>query len=636
MSVTHTVNGKEHENYHYCLRRKQYSDKNLEYLPIGHYKHSSINCIGCKTSINKHNACDWKYDEYIDEDVDCCGYTSNNSLRNDLNYFKQLLKTNNLYKNKDIPIEYLINDTETRLKLLAGFIDTDGTIKNNNDGTPPSIEISQCNKTHGHLVDKLEFLCKSLGFKTRISIRNSIRDTGYESEIKILSIFGNNLHTIPTKLERKKIFEYKRKNNTYYSISVEEIDDGNYVGWHIDKNERFLLGDFTVTHNTRNNAGNDAASPRYIFTKMELLTPLLFREEDDVLLEYVVDDGDVLEPKFYIPILPTILINGCTAIGTGWSSNIPCYNPKDIINCVKIWLENEGDVFIEDPDNDGSTLSLLPSIMPWYRGFKGVIEEKDNKYITYGILTKETVRANRKVSITELPIGMWTDNFKEYCEDLLVEKKIKALHNNSTPYKVDFTITECEDGMSCNLTNMKMFTYLNITNMVLFNEKDQLRKYSIDEIINEFCIVRYDFYKKRKAYLINQIEKELRHLGNKERFIQEVVDKKLNIMNVDEEVLVQELEKRKYDKEGGNEDDENGGGYGYLLRMPVKVLTSNQIKKLKNDIESHLKRLKEIKRTSEKMMWLNDINDFEKEYDKWLVTMDNIYDNMKKKKSSKK
>jgi hypothetical protein len=112
------------------------------------------------------------------------------------------------------------------------------------------------------------------------------------------------------------------------------------------------------------------------------------------------------------------------------------------------------------------------------------------------------------------------------------------------------------------------------------------------------------------------------------------IQKLEDIMPIDPEI--QELEKKKYDKEGGNEDDENGGGYGYLLRMPVKVLTSNQIKKLKNDIESHLKRLKEIKRTSEKMMWLNDINDFEKEYDKWLVTMDNIYDNMKKKKSSKK
>jgi len=70
------------------------------------------------------------------------------------------------------------------------------------------------------------------------------------------------------------------------------------------------------------------------------------------------------------------------------------------------------------------------------------------------------------------------------------------------------------------------------------------------------------------------------------------------------------------------------------LRMPVKVLTSNQIKKLRNDIDSHLKRLKDIKSTTEKMMWLNDINDFEREYEKWLVAMDSVYD-MKKKKSKK-
>ena len=454
--------------------------------------------------------------------------------------------------------------------------------------------------------------------------------------------------------QRKVIYSVKKRNLTYNKPSLKVAQLGGYVAEHTNYHHgeqnlyqtiTKMAQEFPGTNNIpllyrdgqfgSRNSGNDAASPRYIFTKMELLTPLLFREEDDVLLEYVVDDGDVLEPKFYVPILPTILINGCSAIGTGWSSNIPCYNPKDIINCVKIWLESEGEVFIEDPDNDGMTLSLLPSIMPWYRGFKGVIEEKDNKYITYGVLTKETVRGNKKVSITELPVGMWTDNFKEYCEDLLVEKKIKALHNNSTPYKVDFTITESEDGVSCNLTNMKMFTYLNITNMVLFNEKDQLRKYSIDEIINEFCIMRYEFYKKRKAYLVNQLEKELRHLGNKERFIQEVVDKKLNIMNVDEDVLITELEKRKYDKELKNDDEEgSGGGYGYLLKMPVKVLTSNQIKKLRNDIESHLKRLKEVKRTTEKMMWLNDINEFENEYDKWVVTMDSVYD-MKKKKSKK-
>jgi len=291
--------------------------------------------------------------------------------------------------------------------------------------------------------------------------------------------------------QRKILFGIKKRNLTYNKQSVKVAQLGGYIAEHSNYHHGEqnlyqtmikMAHEFPGSNNipllyrdgqfgSKAFLGDDSASPRYIYTKMEPLTPLLFREEDDVLLDYVEDDGDVLEPKFYIPILPTILINGCTAIGTGWSSNIPCFNPLDIIECVKIWLENDGEVLIDDPD-DNSTLSLLPSLTPWYRGFKGVIEEKDNRFITYGILTKETVRSNVKVNITELPIGLSTDKFKDFCEDLLVEKCIKALHNESSPQNVNFTITESEDGMSCNLTNMKMFSYLNLTNMVLFNEKN--------------------------------------------------------------------------------------------------------------------------------------------------------------------
>ena len=92
---------------------------------------------------------------------------------------------------------------------------------------------------------------------------------------------------------------------------------------------------------SRINGGKDAANARYICTKLDGLTRLIFRQEDDVLLEQVVDDGDVVEPLFYVPIIPMILVNGCTVgIGTGWSSNIPCYNPIDLITAVKEWLDN--------------------------------------------------------------------------------------------------------------------------------------------------------------------------------------------------------------------------------------------------------------------------------------------------------
>ena len=105
----------------------------------------------------------------------------------------------------------------------------------------------------------------------------------------------------------------------------------------------------------------DAANARYIFTKLDLLTRLLFREEDDVLLDYVYDDGYKVEPHFFAPIIPTVLVNGCTAgIGTGWSSQIPCYNPLDLIKWIVNWINKE-------PKED--------DLIPWYRGFNGTIEK---------------------------------------------------------------------------------------------------------------------------------------------------------------------------------------------------------------------------------------------------------------------
>ena len=285
------------------------------------------------------------------------------------------------------------------------------------------------------------------------------------------------------------------------------------------------------------------------------------------------------------------------------------------VECVRTWIDYDGEVIIEDPD-DGSQLSLLPEIKPWYRDFEGVITKDNDKYTTYGIINK----SSDKVKVTELPIGMSTDKFKETCEDWLMNKNIKSMKNYSTPKKIDFLLTESDDGLNCSLENMKLYSYLHLSNMVLFNEKQQLKKYTIDQIINDFCKMRYEFYIKRKKHIINNLEKELRFIGNKARFIQEVVEKKLNIMNVDEELVVKELEKRGYDKQNKQNDDCEGG-YNYLLTMQVRTFTANKIKQLKNDLESSKNKLEFSKKTSEKQMWLNELKEFENEYQKWLKNM---------------
>ena len=384
---------------------------------------------------------------------------------------------------------------------------------------------------------------------------------------------------------------------------------------------------------TRMSGGKDAANARYIFTKLDGMTRLLFRPEDDILLDKVVDDGDAVEPVFYVPILPTILINGCTVgIGTGWSCSVPCYNPIDLITSVKSWLANDGAVLLQ---KDGTTVSLLPEIIPWYRGFTGEIERSgDARFTSWGHVSQE----NKTKVVDELPIGMWTDNFKEFLDGLQEEKVIKKVKNYSTPKKIRFVITEENDGIVCSKENLKLHKYIYTSNMVLFDQNGCIKKYdSVDEIINSFCTIRFEYYIKRKKYLLDKLNHDIKFLGNKKRFLEEVMNGTVKLFDDSgggktrkskkTATLISDLEAMGYDKEikdicekedEDKEDEETNGGYDYLLRLQFRSITEEKINKLKNDIASKIKSKNELDKTSEKEMWISDLDDFEKAYVKWL------------------
>ena len=204
-------------------------------------------------------------------------------------------------------------------------------------------------------------------------------------------------------------------------------------------------------------------------------------------------------------------------------------------------------------------------------------------------------------------------------------------------------MTESDDGIICNNDTLKVYSYLHITNMVLFDEKERLKKYSVDQIINDFCVLRYEYYIRRKNYILKVLDKDLKHSENKARFIQEIIDKKLNIMNIDEELVVKELEKRGYDKEyknseenNENNENTNNHGYNYLLKLQVRTFTANKVKELKDDIIKIKDKINNIKNTTEKQMWINDLDEFTKEYTKWLDIMDKLDKNDGKGKKSGK
>jgi len=407
---------------------------------------------------------------------------------------------------------------------------------------------------------------------------------------------------------------------------------------------------------TRLEGGKDHASPRYIYTKLDRLTRLLYNIDDDELLNYLEDDGDPVEPEFYVPLLPMVLINGVSAgIGTGWSCTIPSYNPLDMINCIKIWLECDGKVLQEIDD---TIMSDFPDIHPWYRGWTGEIKDySESKYITYGNV--EELEENR-VAVTELPINVWTNNFTSRLDTMKEEKAIVRYSNYSTPTKIRYEIEESLSERKCNIENLKLKSYLYTTNMVLFTNEG-LRKFeSVDEIIDYFCTIKYDYYGKRKKNILEKLEKELTLLGNKKRFMIDVIDqniilykkdgKKNQARPIDE--IIYELEERKYDKifretkntskeESADHDGEHGSehGYEYLLRMQFLSITKEKISKLENDISSLLEKRNELSSTTEKEMWLKELEIFEEEYLKFeesLQMEDDMLEKSKKKGRKKK
>ena len=439
--------------------------------------------------------------------------------------------------------------------------------------------------------------------------------------------------------QRKIIYAVKKRKLKYSGTSLKVAQLAGYTAehsnYHHGEKNLFetiigMANEFPGTNNipllyrdgqfgTRLEGGEDAADGRYIFTKMEALTELIFREEDEPLLTPVNDDGDLVQPEFYIPILPMILINGCTAgIGTGYSTKIPNFNPLDMIKAIKIWLENDGEVLVEDPDDETNIVSMFSEFIPWYRGFTGDIEKNSaTRFITYGIIDEIKRGA---VEIKELPIGLWTSKFADFCDDLKSEKKLKNISNYSSTKDVNFILTE-GDEFRCDLTTLKLHSYLYTSNMVMFDETNKITKYdTVDRILDNFCKVRFDYYIKRKQYQLNYMKADMKYLGNKQRFVQEVISEELLIMNKTEKYILEQLKTRGYDEDPKKIDNE--GGYEYLLRMQIRTFTADKVKQIKNDIASIQQKIDGLTRTTEKEIWLGELEEFEKAYNTWLFSIE--------------
>ena len=219
---------------------------------------------------------------------------------------------------------------------------------------------------------------------------------------------------------------------------------------------------------TRLQGGKDAASPRYIFTKLMKQSRMIFPVEDDPLLEYRDDDGYVVEPLHYVPIIPMALVNGCDGIGTGWSTSIPMYNPLDLIEWIEDKIHKDG-----GGSGSGNGNGNGNGLQPWARGFTGSVSEnptKPGQYTSTGIITQKN---SNTLEITELPIGRWTDDMKKVLSTLVSNNTIKGYREHHTEESVHFIVNMTRNKMmeiSPHFEKVfKLEEKINTTNMHLFN-----------------------------------------------------------------------------------------------------------------------------------------------------------------------
>jgi DNA topoisomerase II len=386
-------------------------------------------------------------------------------------------------------------------------------------------------------------------------------------------------------------------------------------------------------YGTRAMGGEDASAARYVSTRLEEISWTLFSEMDEPLLRHAVEDGKEVEYEFLMPILALILINGAKGIATGYSTDIPCYNPEDISGWTRAWIHSE--------DRNVN----LPPLLPWYRGYKGTIErlrkvgkeyhvckdgEKATSWRTKGILEPTKGGWWR---ISELPIGLWTADMKEYLEYLYTGQPPKgSKKKKSDKYLSDIRWKGSANTAVWDIKPVKDFipdmevtgnfkimqNKFSLTNMHVIDENNYPRKYSSPEdLLQDFCAKRLEYYEKRKSYWTREYQKQFDKESDRYKYVQAVISGKLAMKQEDAKLEAAMLKlglRKASDKKGKVSFD-------YLLAMQMRsIMSANKLDEIKAEVERLKALLDNMKTKTAKELWLEDLDKFDEAYAKFLKT----------------
>jgi DNA topoisomerase-2 len=334
---------------------------------------------------------------------------------------------------------------------------------------------------------------------------------------------------------------------------------------------------------TRLQGGKDSASPRYIHTYLQSHVSSLVPSDDFDVLKYRDDDGILVEPEWYAPVLPMLLVNGCRGIGTGYSTFIPSFNPSDLKSAIQEWLEK------------GTGLDR--EFAPWYRGFRGKISKIDKQdYMVEGIWKTD----GDTVTITELPIETWTSDFRESLDKLCGDGTIKDYSDTSTDTDILIKVKIGTGGVPA--VEKLMVDKIKLTNMHAFDSKCVIKKYdSPNAILREFVGVRLELYVKRREFMLNALKDKLPYHTNVVRFIRQQCEDvpRPDVRRKTPEQCDSLLEAENFAKIKDSFD--------YLMNLPIASLTLKQAQKHQNDLEELQRKIALLESKTSRQLWIDDL-----------------------------
>jgi DNA topoisomerase-2 len=382
---------------------------------------------------------------------------------------------------------------------------------------------------------------------------------------------------------------------------------------------------------TRLLGGKDAASPRYLFTRLAPVARLLYREIDDGMLRLAVEDGDRVQPITYAPIVPVVLLNGAQGVGTGWSTAVPSFHPLDVAENVERTLAGQP----------------LKALLPWWRHFAGTVHAVDA--VRGELVTRGVARATGKttIEITELPVGRWTTTQKEYLEEMVEIGTVESFRELHTEHSVHFVVTvsprhrkELGGTNKALMRSFRLESTLSLRNMHLFDSQGRLQHFeTAEDIVRAFVRERLPYYERRLERQLVTLTVEcdvLRIRGEFARFM--VLEGGAQWLGRPRNELLAELQRRGFPTElprvpplFADDDFDNSAAidgevvpppqqqpqqqqplpdYEYLLRSSLSSFTAERVQALESELQSRRKERDELDRMSAKDLWRADLAAF--------------------------